>query len=488
MASMKHPFQGLRWKLTLNFTLVTVATLLVAEMLLVGGISYLVVNSNLIPNLLTIAVEIFIAPHIEAYLDQPEPDIALLTRWLETTYAEGLNFQSPNNPSIRFQLGDFDQSARLIVLDGNLVHLVSVPETDEVLSPAMYRLAEEALIAAQSGEQDPERIFSTPQDDAIIAVPLISETNQILGVLLVKISTSPSGSFANIAFLIGGSLILFTITAGIIGTIFGFLTARGFTRRFSRVSQAADSWSRGDFSTFIQDRSKDELGQLAQRLNLMAEQLQNLLHTNEELAALEERNRLARELHDSVKQQVFATVMQVGAARAHLKQEPETASEHLAEAEKLSRQAQRELSSLIHELRPVSLQDQGLAQALKTYLTDWTRQNNIEASFDQLGEMRLPLATEQALFRVAQETLANVARHSSATVVNVELMYKNEEVRLTITDNGQGFNPASVVGMGFGLSNMAERMTAIGGELEINSAPGQGAHILARCPSGGGSP
>jgi NarL family two-component system sensor histidine kinase LiaS len=146
--------------------------------------------------------------------------------------------------------------------------------------------------------------------------------------------------------LVGISLILFTIAAGLVGTVFGYFTARGLTKRLRTLSRAADSWSKGSFSIIVQDRSEDELGQLAQHLNQMAEHLQNLLQTRQELATLDERNRLARELHDSVKQQVFATSMQVGAARASIDQDPQAAQAHLAEAEQLSRQAQKELTTL----------------------------------------------------------------------------------------------------------------------------------------------
>jgi NarL family two-component system sensor histidine kinase LiaS len=487
MSGLKHLFQGLRWKLTLSYTVVTVATLLVVEIILVGGAGYLIVNSNILPNALTIAIEIFIAPQIETYLDQPQPDIESLNRWLERIYKEGLTFQSPDNPSVSFHLGDLDQSASIIILDENSNYITTVPKLSEPVPEEILELSDQTLSAARAGEKNPERILSTSDYDSLIAVPLTSSSEDILGIVILSISTTPSGSLSDFAAFIGGSLILFTVASGIIGTVFGFFTARGFTRRMGKVSQAADSWSKGDFSKFIHDHSNDELGQLAQHLNRMAEQLQNLMQTKEELATLEERNRLARELHDSVKQQVFATTMQVGAAQASLDLDPQAAKEHLAEAGQLSRQAQKELTSLIHELRPVSLGDQPLPAALKAYTVDWARQNEIDVDVNIKGERNLPLALEQTIFRVAQEVLANIARHSRATKAEVQLVCEREEIVLSITDNGVGFDYNSASDKGVGLRSMAERIAAVDGDLNIDSARGRGTRIVAKCPIDGGS-
>jgi len=487
MSGLKHPFQGLSWKLTLSYTVVTVATLLVVEIILVGGAGYLIVNSNILPNALTIAIEIFIAPQIETYLDQPQPDIESLDRWLERIYKEGLTFHSPDNPSLSFHLGDLDQSASIIILDENSNYITTVPTLSDPVPEEILELSDQTLSAARAGEKNPERILSTSKYDSLIAVPLTSSSGDILGIVVLSISTIPSGSLSDFAAFIGGSLILFTVASGIIGTVFGFFTARGFTRRMGKVSQAADSWSKGDFSKFIHDHSKDELGKLAQHLNRMAEQLQNLMQTKEELATLEERNRLARDLHDSVKQQVFATTMQVGAAQASLDLDPQAAKEHLAEADQLSRQAQKELTSLIHQLRPVSLGDQPLPAALKAYIVDWARQNEIDADINLMGERNLPLAVEQTIFRVTQEVLANTARHSRATKVEVQLVCEREEIVLSITDNGVGFDYNSASDKGVGLRSMAERIAAVDGDLNIDSARGRGTRIVAKCPIDRGS-
>ncbi len=121
---------------------------------------------------------------------------------------------------------------------------------------------------------------------------------------------------------VGISAVLLMLPAALLGTLFGFVTAWGLTRRLRRLARAAQRWSGGDFSVNVEDRSKDELGQLSRELNSMAAQFETLMQTGGELATLETRNRFARNLHDSVKQQVFATSLQV-AARALIQRRTE---------------------------------------------------------------------------------------------------------------------------------------------------------------------
>jgi NarL family two-component system sensor histidine kinase LiaS len=228
----------------------------------------------------------------------------------------------------------------------------------------------------------------------------------------------------------------------------------------------------------VQDRSGDELGQLTRRLNVMAEQLQNLVETRQELAMLEERNRLARDLHDSVKQQVFATAMQLAAARSLLERDPEAARQSLAEAERLTRQSQQELTGLIQELRPAALEGRGLAEALREFVPQWAQRTGIEATVRVQGERALPLTVEQALFRVAQEALANVARHSQAETVDVHLAWAEDVVSLIVSDDGRGFDRAARTS-GVGLRSMAERMERLGGTLQVESERGAGTRVVA---------
>lgn len=264
----------------------------------------------------------------------------------------------------------------------------------------------------------------------------------------------------------------FILLASVVGTLTGLLITRNVTLRLRRITQAADAWSHGEFAVEVRDPTRDEIGQLGQDLNGMAEQLHTLLATREELAAVEERNRLARDLHDSIKQNVFATALLVGAARSHLPPDTLPAQTYLAEAEALAHQTRQELTALIRELRPARLDDKGLAVVLREYADDWSRRMGIAVAMQIQGERVIALDIEEALFRVAQEALANIAHHSGAAHVTIQLIWDDAQVRLTIADDGTGFDVANANGRGVGLASMHERVAAHNGSLQIASAAG----------------
>lgn len=484
MGQIRKLFQGLHWKLTLSYTLVTVAALLVVQIAIAVLVWVVITNSSIYPRALIVVVKDEIVPQIKNYLEPPDPDVKGLGGWLQAAETSaGLTFQSLNFPVAQVSLSDFDDDTTLLVLDRDLNFLAGIPGSIFDDYKIILDQADDVVAAALSGEVDPQKIsIITPNKSITVAVPVMDETHGLLGVIVLKTVYPPRGILIGMFSYIGGSLIFLTIAAGLVGTVFGYITARGLTRRLHNVTRATDDWSRGDFSGFIQERSEDELGQLAQRLNRMAEQLQNLLHTRQELAALEERNRLARDLHDSVKQQVFATTMQVGAARALIEREGGLALQHLDEAERLARQAQTELTAIIRELRPSMLKEKGLVQALEEIITDWSRLNHIpvETRLENAGP--LPLDIEEILYRVVQEAFANIAKHSQANQVKIQLSCVNNDISLEICDDGVGFDISSARVKGEGLRSMHERMGSLGGMLTLQSEPGKGTCILAQCP------
>jgi NarL family two-component system sensor histidine kinase LiaS len=184
--------------------------------------------------------------------------------------------------------------------------------------------------------------------------------------------------------------------------------------------------------TFVFANSLRQTELARSRNQQLLEELRAAQRQVQDLAVAEERNRLARELHDSVKQQVFATIMQLGAARVLLERDPNAARVHLIEAEQLAQQSGAELSLLIHELRPLALGDKGLGAAIQAYAADWSRQSKIEANVRARGSGALVPAAEHALVRVTQEALANVARHSHATAVTLDLELATNAATLMI--------------------------------------------------------
>ncbi|MDQ4128294.1 MAG: histidine kinase [Actinomycetota bacterium] len=477
----------LRWKLTLSYTLVAVVTLLAVELIAVSAL-VLFLYSDLFPTLVTQQVRDEFVPSLEKPLSQDPPDSEKLREEL-TFFANGSDVQgtdvpSPEEPGVNFRLTP-DEGA-LFVVDENGRLLVSVPELrsyeegepfEAERVPGLAPLVETAL---EGEERAKELSMNTPEGRVLTAIPVEDEKGRVVGALVGTFRmpnlTGP------LLIAVGVSAVLLTIPAAFLGTIFGFFTAWGLTRRLRRLARAARSWSRGDFSVVTKDRSKDELGQLSRELNDMAVQLESLLQARGELATLEARNRFARDLHDSVKQQVFATSLQIAAARTLIQRDTDSAEAHLSQADELVRQAQRELNVLIAEMRPAALEGKGLAGALREYMARWSQGAEIPADLHVQGERETPLEVEQALFRVAQEALANVARHSGAGRVDVDLIYTSGTVTLRVTDDGQGFDPTQGPGGGFGLQSMRERLVRLGGHVDVESERGRGTRVTCVCP------
>ena len=220
---------------------------------------------------------------------------------------------------------------------------------------------------------------------------------------------------------------------------------------------------------------------LKRQVDERTREIETLFEQTKELAIIEERNRLARDLHDSAKQKAFAALAQLGAVRSMIPRDPNAAKGHLDEVEDLVYEVIQELTFLIQEMYPIALKEKGLIAVLFEYLYEWENRNNIHVHLTANQEQRLPLETEQALYRITQESLANVARHSHASLVNVDLSYKGENVEMVLSDNGCGFN-VNQKPAGVGLRTMQERATMIGGSFEIDSAPGTGTRIRVCAP------
>lgn len=218
-----------------------------------------------------------------------------------------------------------------------------------------------------------------------------------------------------------------------------------------------------------------------ERNQQLIEELQSTQKKLQELAVLEERNRLARDLHDSVKQEVFAISMQLSAARATL-HETDHAYSSIVQAENLAQQAGAELTTLIHQLRPQVLESKTLPVALQEYISEWSRQNNIDTNLNVDNDLLLSVNEQQTLFRVIQEALSNIARHSHATRASVELTRVDSEILLCIADNGKGLDIQHVQ-KGIGLDSMRERLTQIGATFQVHGDKDGGTQITAKLRS-----
>ncbi|NJN54290.1 MAG: sensor histidine kinase [Anaerolineae bacterium] len=199
----------------------------------------------------------------------------------------------------------------------------------------------------------------------------------------------------------------------------------------------------------------------------------------EELAVLEERNRLARELHDSVTQAIYSLTLFAEAGLRLIKSNNhelvETCLQRLHET---SQQALKEMRLLLHRLRPPDLEEEGLVGALQQRLDAVEGRANVATHLLVEGDMeQLPEAVEEQIYRIAQEALNNALKHSSASLLTVRLRADEDFVEISIIDDGVGFDTQAVGDGGMGLQTMEERVEELDGELLIESIPGEGTAV-----------
>lgn len=452
--------------------------LLLAELAILA-VTVGVLASPLTPRLISEEVEGRLSPRLAPALSESPPDSAGIERELTNPPADpGSRDFTPALPPENGYLFVVDEQSTLIASNQTLPETAEGEPLAEGVFPELDPLLSQTL---GEGEQPWQQgAYSSDRQRLLISAPIEDDGGETLGAVAAAVRLP--NLVAPLLVVAGVGAVLLLGPAALLGAIFGLVTAWTLTRRIQRLAGAAQSWSRGDFSAVVRDRSRDELGQLSRELNRMARELETLIQTRGELATLQTRNRFARELHDSVKQQVFATSLQIAAAKNLVERDPRDAGRHLEQADELVRQAQRELNVLIQQMRPAALGDEGLAVAVRDYAESWSRGSEIPVSVRVSGERETPLEVEQTVFRVLQEALANAARHSRAASVEVSLSWKSGGVRLAVSDDGEGFIPGGDPGDGFGLESMRERVESISGRLEIHSEPGKGTRVECLCP------
>ena len=494
---IKTSFRRLQWKLTLSYTAVTVGSLFVVVLILGYLFSKAFVPIDIYNRVLTPEAWFQViaenSSHIWLPVMSQDPiDTRLVSALLQESDLSITDVNLIKIGDFQIQMGtDAQGSAFIVGPDGILLgfvdsKLVSEDAVGQPMDMGILPGLEKPLKAALNGEVDPERLFVTiePHESFFMAVPILDETDQeVLGAAVIYIEHLPTADDIPtfLLTLVGRSVMILLLAAGVVGTIFGALTARGMVLRLRRVSQVTDAWSHGDFSEFIEDPVGDEISTLAVRLNHMAEQLQQFLKRSQAIAVSEERNRLARDLHDSAKQEALAASFHLGTALTLFERDPESAKSHLVEADNLVDSVRGELTDLIHELRPPSMNGARFDETLNEYIIEWAHQTGIEATLNVDGSIDLPLDTKQAIYRILQEALANVARHSSAEKVDVRLHFKDDAVEFCLRDDGVGFDTQQQYD-GMGLDSMRERVESLNGVFTIESEPGQGTKVCLTIP------
>lgn len=280
----------------------------------------------------------------------------------------------------------------------------------------------------------------------------------------------------------------------------GWLLVRPIARRVLKIARASQQFAAGNLATRVLDTRQDEVGEMARQFDEMANTLeQNVLVLREmaerntaltqkaEQAAIQaERLRLSRDLHDDIAQRMFSLSVNASTLPATIERDPAQARAQAQAVATLAEQTLLQLRTLLVELRPSQVVQLGLAGALQTLCNEWRATNQISLEYAPiLTGQHIPAGVEEALYRVTQESLHNIAKHAQATSVQVSLVEGRRQITLSVTDDGRGFDPAQATAANrFGLISMQERARALGGMLAVESDTNKGTTIRLSLPLG----
>jgi signal transduction histidine kinase len=227
------------------------------------------------------------------------------------------------------------------------------------------------------------------------------------------------------------------------------------------------------------ETAREESQKLLDELQAAHQQLQVYTAQAEDLAVVQERNRLARNLHDSVTQTIFSMTLTAEAARLLFDRDSARATTQLDKLQELAKSALREMRSLVFELRPTVAAELGLIPALRHHIITLERQHGLAVDLSVTGEPHLSGLQAQRLFRIIQEALNNVVKHAQTDRASVTLRFEDSRTFLQVEDHGQGFAPEAThtAEKHIGLSTMRERVEMMGGTLTIDSRPGEGTRV-----------
>ena len=498
MTRIRARFRRLRWKLTWSYTWVAALTFFIIEAVLLVilfsllGVNPLQAGSGLLHEELLPSLADSVQPITAFHLRQKPPDPAALQADLEQIMSD-MPFSLSTRPF------ESDHVYSVFVLDAEQRLLASVPQyamlpPDGRLFDTTVLVGDEALVplieAAYAGDNSfPQPVvYESPQALYLITGdPIHDDDGELVGVQ-VAIIRAPTGTALLLLALrvIVGGLIIFSLAAALMGTLFGWRTARKLSERLAHLSQTMAAWGQGDFEQNIMDNEEDEIGELGQNLNRVATDLKTLLADKEQIAILEERDRLARELHDTLAQGVAGLILQLEAIKHHLSAEEVPESQMIvSEATKRARDALHDARAAIDDLRAEVVFATDFITAVSRKAQQFSTVHNISWELDaQLPDsLLLPPTISLHARRALAEMLTNVARHSGATELSVRLRLANGSLLVEVADDGQGFDVETAIRPGhYGIVGLKERARLTGGQLAIDSAPGKGTTVQLHLP------
>jgi NarL family two-component system sensor histidine kinase LiaS len=267
-------------------------------------------------------------------------------------------------------------------------------------------------------------------------------------------------------------------------------------RKIDQLQVAMKQASAGNWDSRLPEVARDAFSGVYREFNVMLGQLEARLKllqqigerdvmeevSSQEEAVLEERRRLARDLHDTVSQQLFALHMSASSLPKLLERDAEHAQKVMEQLIAMSSSAQRQMRGLIAQLRPMELQGKTLREALERWFPDYCRQNGLQGTLEIQIRGLISDAKEHQLFLIIQEAMANVVKHAEAQSVRLFLGETDRQISLSIEDNGIGFRGEQVRADAYGLTTMRERAQKLGGEAEVVTKPGSGTHVRVWFP------
>ncbi|GAB3803125.1 sensor histidine kinase [Virgibacillus kimchii] len=295
---------------------------------------------------------------------------------------------------------------------------------------------------------------------------------------------------ADISFLL--LVIVIPVFAGV---IIGVVTGVYWRQRLLRVERQLSDISKGqkltaDLEPYKElDKIESYMEQIQERIRMQQEKAQRLAtdraHEREKSLqeiVVQERNRLARELHDSVSQQLFAASMMMSAINDTNPPEDLKMKKQLNLVENMIHQSQLEMRALLLHLRPAALKGKSLQEGVKELLVELTQKVPMEVDW-KIEDFHADKGVEDQLFRILQEGVSNTLRHAKATKLHVLLVERDETIILRTVDNGIGFDMEKTKMNSFGLQNMRERAQEIGGNFKVVSLPDQGTRLEVKIPN-----
>jgi two-component system, NarL family, sensor histidine kinase LiaS len=277
---------------------------------------------------------------------------------------------------------------------------------------------------------------------------------------------------------------------------FGYWAAQRFQRRIDALHLALKQVASGNMAVRIPEAGARSFTPAYREFNEMAKKLEQRMQwlqrigeeqvmreaASNEAAVLEERKRLARDLHDTVSQHLFAIHMSASSMPKLLEINPDRAQDVLQQLIQMSSLAQKQMRGLIAQLRPLELEGRSLQEALDKWFPDYCRQNGLQGELGWRIAGQMSEAKEHQLFLIIQEAMANIVKHAGAGNVTLTASETERQYAMTLQDDGAGFRADQVKAGSYGLSTMRERAQKLGGDTEIISKPGSGTRIRVTIP------